>query len=61
MKREKPPPCLIEHNQNKKLKEIKFTSFVFWEALLDPPPCPPGHAGQMISCKIMFSNVTDIS
>jgi hypothetical protein len=37
---------------NKK-QEKKFTLLAFWEALLDLPPCPPGHVGQMISCKIV--------
>jgi hypothetical protein len=40
--------------QKQKQKEKKFT-FAFWKALLDLPQCPPEHAGQMISCNIMFS------
>jgi hypothetical protein len=53
------PPLLPQRTKPKtktkpnKKQEKKFTLLAFWEALLDLPPCPPGHVGQMISCKIV--------
>jgi hypothetical protein len=48
------PPLLLHGTQPKQEKkppkrEKKNTLLAFWEDLLDLPPCPLGHAGQMIS------------